>query len=44
MKRLNTPKKSYFRVEAILEAPMWALVVAILLMTVAVIATSIAQL
>lgn len=37
MSRVPPPSKpSYFRIEAILEAPVWALVLGIVLMTVAV--------
>lgn len=46
MRRLPTPpleKSPYFRVEAILEAPLWALILAIVLMTIAVVATAVSQ-
>jgi hypothetical protein len=44
MTRVPTPQQSYFRVEAILEAPVWALIFAILLVTVAVVASAVAAL
>jgi hypothetical protein len=37
------PGRRYFRVEAVLEAPTWALVLAIVLMTIAVGASCITQ-
>lgn len=36
MSRVPPTKNSYFRIEAILEAPLWALILGVLLMTVAV--------
>lgn len=38
------PRNSYFRVEAILEAPVWALLVAMALVTVAVVVSAVAAL
>ena len=38
MTRIPPPQpKSYLRIEAVMEAPIWALVVAVVLMTIAVV-------
>jgi len=44
LSRIPSHSKSYFRIEAILEAPMWALIVAIILMTIAVVSQVVTRL
>lgn len=41
MGKVPPPPNSYFRIEAILEAPIWAFVLAILLITLAVVSQAV---